>query len=63
YDGLSPEGGRRAGEPVTRSSWEGVHLKLQIKRRGLGPHGGALPEIGLFGLGQARKSRVAQKTL
>ena len=34
---------------MTRSSWEGVHLKLQIKRRGLGPHGEALPENGLLG--------------
>ena len=36
------------GEPVTRSSREGVHLELQIKHGGLGPHGGALHENGLF---------------
>ena len=39
------------GEPVTRSSREGVHLELQIKHGGLGPHGEAFPENGHFGVG------------
>ena len=47
---------------MTRSSWEGVHLKLQIKRRGLGPHGGALPENGLFMAEFGRARRIEKKT-
>ena len=40
------------GEPVTWSSREGVHLELQIKHSGLGPHGEALSRNGLLGDGK-----------